>query len=119
MKIRAWLSLVLALWLMLPVYARAGGVLAERFFSPTLGHDWPYNVYLPKGYESDTQLYPVVYMLHGASQDEAAWVRWRDRCAGRQADRAGRYPALHHHHAGGLDELVCRCGRAGRDRHCP
>ncbi len=58
-----------------PHAAHAGGVLAERFFSPILGRTWPYNVYLPQGYEHGTQHYPVVYMLHGASQDEAAWVR--------------------------------------------
>lgn len=75
MKRRLCMCLAVALWLVLSGSARAGGVLAEHFYSPTLGHDWPYNVYLPKGYESDTRLYPVVYMLHGASQTEAAWVR--------------------------------------------
>jgi S-formylglutathione hydrolase FrmB len=75
MKRRLWLRLAALGLLAAPQGAKAGGVLAERFVSPGLGREWPYNVYLPQGYETGTKRYPVVYMLHGASQDEAAWVR--------------------------------------------
>lgn len=34
----------------------------------------PFVVYLPDGYESAHQFYPVLYLLHGAGGDERAWA---------------------------------------------
>jgi S-formylglutathione hydrolase FrmB len=70
----AW---VVLLWACLggAVPAQAGGVLAESLISPALGHAWAYTIYLPQDYQGSTARYPVVYLLHGASQDEAGWVR--------------------------------------------
>jgi enterochelin esterase-like enzyme len=52
----------------------AGQVLAGSFFSQTLGRDWRYNVYLPDGYDHSDLRYPVLFMLHGYSENENAWV---------------------------------------------
>ena len=34
-----------------------------------------YNVYLPPGYDSGDDRYPVVYLLHGRGDTSAAWPR--------------------------------------------
>jgi enterochelin esterase-like enzyme len=53
---------------------QAGQVLAYSFHSQTLGRDWRYNAYLPDGYEHSNLRYPVLFMLHGFSENENAWV---------------------------------------------
>ncbi len=35
-----------------------------------------YAVYLPPGYESNERYYPVVYLLHGYTDDESAWIQF-------------------------------------------
>ena len=52
----------------------AGQVLAYGFPSATLGREWRYNVYLPDGYQGSILRYPVLFMLHGFSENENAWV---------------------------------------------
>jgi enterochelin esterase-like enzyme len=54
--------------------AQASSIVTERFSSATLGREWAYNVYLPSGYETSRLSYPVLYLLHGANQDEEEWV---------------------------------------------
>lgn len=60
--------------LVLPGATSAGQVLAYSFSSQTLGRDWHYNVYLPDGYDHSELRYPVLFMLHGYSENENAWV---------------------------------------------
>ncbi len=43
--------------------------------STILGHDVQYSVYLPPGYEASDRSYPVLYLLHGYTDDETAWVQ--------------------------------------------
>lgn len=57
-----------------PVAAQAGEVSAEHFTAPTLAREWPYEVYLPTGYEEGTRQYPVIYLLHGNADDATSWV---------------------------------------------
>ncbi len=54
--------------------ALAGEVRTELASSKTLGHNMPFTVYLPDGYQSGRKLYPVLYLLHGAGGDERVWV---------------------------------------------
>lgn len=44
--------------------------------SPILGREVRYAVYLPAGYDSSTRLYPVVYLLHGYTDNESGWVQF-------------------------------------------
>lgn len=44
--------------------------------STILGEEVAYTVYLPAGYEADTRTYPVVYLLHGYSDNDKAWVQF-------------------------------------------
>ena len=47
----------------------------ERFFSPALGVEKHYVVYLPPSYATaPTRRYPVAYYLHGLTGNEADWV---------------------------------------------
>ena len=43
--------------------------------SEILGVDKPYSVYLPDGYDSSTERYPVLYLLHGAWGNHKSWNR--------------------------------------------
>src|SRR5256885_12816789 len=49
-----------------------GTVRVERFFSPALGVEKHYVVYLPPSYATaPARRYPVAYYLHGLTGDEA------------------------------------------------
>lgn len=85
-------ALSLLIGALLSFQAVAGEVSHHRFHSPTLGHDYPYTLYLPDGYRVDAT-YPVVYLLHGSFGNEHDWTS-RGRLA-QTADRlikAGHIP---------------------------
>jgi endo-1,4-beta-xylanase len=48
-----------------PDHGEPNGTKYKTFPSKTLGRDVSYLVYLPPGYEQQTQRYPVIYWLHG------------------------------------------------------
>ncbi len=53
---------------------RAGHVVTDSIESRVLGTWVKYNVYLPTGFAQDVQRhYPVVYLLHGFTDDYTAW----------------------------------------------
>ena len=54
------------------------GVLKEslKMKSTTLGHDVEYSVYLPFDYGTSNRSYPVLYLLHGYTDDETGWVQF-------------------------------------------
>jgi enterochelin esterase-like enzyme len=54
--------------------------------SAILGRDINYAVYLPPDYSTSTRRYPVVYLLHGYTDDESGWVQFGE--VGLAADRA-------------------------------
>src|SRR5699024_8308650 len=35
-----------------------------------------YNIYLPRDYHTSTMKYPVLYLLHGYSDDETGWTQF-------------------------------------------
>lgn len=47
-----------------------------RLSSSVLGRDVKYAVYLPPDYELSTRRYPVVYLLHGFTDDESGWIQF-------------------------------------------
>lgn len=62
-------------WLTLSGHTLASEVLHQQFFSPTLGYDYPYTIYLPDGYDTNASTpYPVVYLLHGSFGNEQDWA---------------------------------------------
>jgi S-formylglutathione hydrolase FrmB len=54
--------------------AKVGKVVTDSIQSSILGAEVKYNVYLPYGYEESGKHYPIVYLLHGLSDDYTAWV---------------------------------------------
>ncbi len=54
--------------------------------SKILGRDVKYSVYLPADYETSSRRYPVVYLLHGYTDNETAWVQFGE--VNQAADRA-------------------------------
>lgn len=54
--------------------------------SKITGYDVNYSVYLPPCYESSQRAYPVLYLLHGYSDNETAWVQFGE--VNRTADKA-------------------------------
>ena len=52
--------------------AAQGRIVTESIHSNKLGVDQNYNVYLPEGYNVSKH-YPVIYLLHGLSDDYTAW----------------------------------------------
>ncbi len=55
----------------------AGKVLESlKMNSQVMGKEVAYSVYLPPGYETSQRSYPVLYLLHGYTDDETAWVQY-------------------------------------------
>jgi enterochelin esterase-like enzyme len=54
--------------------ANASEIRNEGLFSKALGRRMPYLVYLPDAYMRGRDLYPVLYLLHGAGGDERTWA---------------------------------------------
>lgn len=51
-----------------------GQIIAfDRFDSTLAGRNMPYRVYIPPCYVASQRRYPVVYLLHGASNDDTQW----------------------------------------------
>lgn len=44
--------------------------------SAKLGRDVAYSVYLPAGYAESSLQYPVLYLLHGYSDDDSGWLQF-------------------------------------------
>ncbi len=80
------LAIVGTAWLLLimPGDAYAGresvpwGQILEglHYSSAILGRDVSYAVYLPPDYAVSSRRYPVVYLLHGYTDDESAWIQF-------------------------------------------
>ena len=63
-----------ALLLLLCLPILAGRIVTDTVRSQVLGADVPFNVYLPDGFDQNVaQQYPVIYLLHGFSDDYRAW----------------------------------------------
>jgi len=57
-----------------------------KLSSRILGRSVAYAVYLPPDYAASTRRYPVVYLLHGYTDDESGWIQFGE--VGGAADRA-------------------------------
>ncbi len=82
--------------LVLPAYAQQG-VLKESLHvkSAILGKEVGYSIYLPSDYETSSRKYPVLYLLHGYTDDETGWTQFGE--ANQIADRllnSGEIPPM-------------------------
>lgn len=56
--------------------ALAGEVYHQSYHSKQLERPFSYNIYLPDGYNKNSETkYPVIYALHGSGGDEYNWLR--------------------------------------------
>lgn len=65
----------------------AGKVIEQRSIKSTImNKDVKYTIYLPADYESSERTYPVVYLLHGYTDDNTGWLQFGE--INRYADKA-------------------------------
>ena len=65
-------------------------VTLNEFFSPVLNRTVKYNLYIPRGYDTDTtRRYPVLYYLHGMSGSIDEWLTYGTREAADQLMSSG------------------------------
>jgi enterochelin esterase-like enzyme len=58
-------------------YSQTGKVFDDLSIpSKILGGERKYAVYLPPCYESSNRSYPVLYLLHGAGDDQSGWIQF-------------------------------------------
>lgn len=58
-------------------FAQTGRVLESLVFeSDKTDYPVEYSVYLPPDYETSQRSYPVLYLLHGYSDDETGWIQF-------------------------------------------
>ncbi len=59
------------------VFAQQGKVIESlEFKSNLVSYPVKYSIYLPPGYDASERSYPVVYLLHGYSDDETGWIQF-------------------------------------------
>jgi enterochelin esterase-like enzyme len=64
-----------------------GKVIEERTVKSTLmGRNVKYTIYLPSDYDRSERTYPVVYLLHGFTDDQTGWLQFGE--INRYADKA-------------------------------
>jgi enterochelin esterase-like enzyme len=69
--------LLIALLLPVLLFAQSGKVMDNlKMDSKILKMERNYAVYLPPGYETSDRSYPVLYLLHGATDNHTAWVQF-------------------------------------------
>lgn len=60
-----------------PLFAQKGKVLESLVFnSNKVNYPVKYSIYLPPDYETSQRSYPVLYLLHGYSDDETGWIQF-------------------------------------------
>jgi S-formylglutathione hydrolase FrmB len=55
--------------------ALSSEIVSDSVNSKVLGRNIPFTVYLPDDYQKAAGTFPVVYLLHGADEDEYTWIR--------------------------------------------
>ncbi len=70
------------------LFAQSGGKVSDNLSmtSKILKMDRKYAIYLPDDYETSQRSYPVLYLLHGAGDDQSGWVQFGE--VKRIADKA-------------------------------
>lgn len=74
MKKLLLLAFLLTSW---TTYGQQGKLQESRVIkSKLLGKEVKYNIYLPADYDKSERSYPVLYLLHGYSDDETGWTQF-------------------------------------------
>ncbi len=71
------LAIVTLFFISLSIRAQTGKVMDNlTLHSEIMNGDRKYAVYLPPDYETSERSYPVLYLLHGAGDDQTGWVQF-------------------------------------------
>ncbi|MDR3285935.1 MAG: esterase family protein [Prevotellaceae bacterium] len=73
------LLLILSVTLSVSAFAQQqhGRIFDDKIFkSSILGRDVNYTIYLPPDYETSSRKYPVLFLLHGYSDDHTGWMHY-------------------------------------------
>ncbi|WP_341226666.1 alpha/beta hydrolase-fold protein [uncultured Arcticibacterium sp.] len=71
------ITFLIALLFPVLLYAQSGKVMDNlKMDSKILKMERNYAVYLPPGYETSERSYPVLYLLHGATDNHTGWVQF-------------------------------------------
>ncbi|RNI33017.1 esterase family protein [Rufibacter immobilis] len=94
--IRQCMLFLLLLLISWPVLAQQGTLKESlKTKSKILGYEVDYSIYLPSDYEKSNRRYPVLYLLHGYTDDETGWAQFGEAhlIAGRLM-QAGQIPPM-------------------------
>lgn len=81
------IAVLCACLLSLSVSAQQGKVIEQAVVKSTiLNRPVKYSIYLPWDYETSQRSYPVVYLLHGYTDDNTGWLQFGE--VNRYADNA-------------------------------
>jgi S-formylglutathione hydrolase FrmB len=73
---KLFLTLLLSICLS-AIYAQQGTLLESlKVKSAALGKDVEFSIYLPPDYDRSNRSYPILYLLHGYSDDETGWTQF-------------------------------------------
>lgn len=90
---KLWIVLI-TVFIAVSGFAQTGKVLESlKFESKLVGYPVEYTIYLPADYSTSNRSYPVLYLLHGYSDDETGWIQFGE--ANMIADKGvanGDYP---------------------------
>ncbi len=65
--------------------------IEERtFYSRALSRSMPYFIYLPPGYDANSDRYPVVYLLHGLGGSNHEWMGYGALAAADELIKSGQ-----------------------------
>lgn len=74
---KKYISLLIFVCLVFSSVAQHGKVFESLVFnSQIVPYPVKYSVYLPADYETSNRSYPVLYLLHGYSDDETGWIQF-------------------------------------------
>ena len=77
LNLRSTLLCLVAVTLATSLHAQTGRVEDNLSLpSEILGGERNYAIYLPPDYETSARSYPVLYLLHGAGDDQTGWVQF-------------------------------------------
>lgn len=93
---KQWIFFALALVLASQAQAQNGMIKESlRLKSAILGTELEYSIYLPAGYEQSNRRYPVLYLLHGYTDDETGWTQFGEaQHIADQTIASGEAPAM-------------------------
>lgn len=69
------LGIGLCLLVCLQLFSQSVVKESLQFRSEKMGKDVRYSIYLPDGYDVSDRKYPVLYLLHGWTDDETSWLQ--------------------------------------------